>query len=116
MNDADELLLVAEGDDALPVLKPDRSRGPKVRSTKAHEFVEENATFRVDSTFWHELEAVVRLRHLQRGIIVPHIRARATRRNRGSHRLCPEKAATRRIRRENSEAASCGARTASAKQ
>jgi hypothetical protein len=29
MGEADELLFVTEGDDATPVLKPDRTRGPQ---------------------------------------------------------------------------------------
>ena len=43
MGDADELLFVTEGDDALPVLKPDRARGLEARRGEADEFVEENA-------------------------------------------------------------------------
>jgi hypothetical protein len=31
MGDADELLFLTEGDDAMPVLKPDDARGPEAR-------------------------------------------------------------------------------------
>ena len=49
MGDADELLFVAEGDDAMPVLKPDRARGLEARRGQAHEFIEENAAVRIAS-------------------------------------------------------------------
>ena len=62
MSDADELLFVTEGDDAMPVLKPDRARGPQTRRGEAHEFVEESAAARVASAFRHEFKATLGLR------------------------------------------------------
>jgi len=59
MGDAEELLFVTEGDDALPVLKPDRARGLEARRGKARQFVEEDAAVRVASAFWHEFEATL---------------------------------------------------------
>jgi hypothetical protein len=56
MSDADELLFVTEGDYAMPVLKPDRARGPQTRHGDANEFVEKDAAVRVASAFWHELK------------------------------------------------------------
>ena len=61
MGDADafaafaSMVLVGEGDESVPVLEPDRARGPQTRRGKAHQFVEEGATVRVDSAFWHDL-------------------------------------------------------------
>jgi hypothetical protein len=55
MGDAGELLFVTEGDDAMPVLEPDRARGLEARRGKAQELVEENAAVRVASAFGHEL-------------------------------------------------------------
>ena len=60
MGDADELLFVTEGDDAMPVLKPDRARGPQARRGEAPELVEEDATVRVASAFRHELKVTPR--------------------------------------------------------
>ena len=60
MGDADELLFVTEGDNAMPVLKPDRARGPEARYGEANKFIEENAVVRVASAFWHELKATPR--------------------------------------------------------
>ena len=60
MSDADELVLLTERYDAMPVLKPDRARGPQARRGEAHEFIEEDAAVRVDSAFWHELKATPR--------------------------------------------------------
>ena len=60
MGDADELLFVTEGDDAMPVLKPDRARGPEARYADAHEFIEEDAAVRVASAFRHEVKATPR--------------------------------------------------------
>jgi hypothetical protein len=63
MGDADELLafndmiLVAEGDHAIPVLKPDCARGLEAGRGEALEFVEEEAAARIDPAFWHELKA-----------------------------------------------------------
>jgi hypothetical protein len=54
MGDADELLFVPEGDDAMPVLKRDRARGLEARRGKAQELVEEKAVVRVASAFRHE--------------------------------------------------------------
>ena len=53
MGDADEFLLLTEGDDAVPVLKPDRARRLEARRGKAREFVEEHAAVRVYSAFGH---------------------------------------------------------------
>ena len=66
------MVLVAEGDDALPVLKPDRTRGLEARRGEAHQFVEENAAVCVTSAFGHEFEATPGLRHHLCGIIIPH--------------------------------------------
>jgi hypothetical protein len=41
MGDADELLFVTKGNDAMPVLKPDRTRGFEARYADAHELIEE---------------------------------------------------------------------------
>ena len=60
MGDADELLFVTEGDNAMPVLKPDRAYGPQARYADAKKFVEENAVTRIDRAFWHELKAAPR--------------------------------------------------------
>jgi len=59
MGNADELLFVAEGDDAMPVLKPDRARGLEARRGEARQFVEEDAAVRVASAFRHELKATL---------------------------------------------------------
>jgi hypothetical protein len=71
MGDADELLFVTEGDDALPVLKPDRARGLEARYADANELVEEDASIRVASALWHESKATLGLRHHLCGIIIP---------------------------------------------
>ena len=81
MGEADELLFVTEGDNAVPVLEPDSARGLEARRGKAHELVEENAVVRVASAFWHELKATL-ARHLC-GIMIPHAGAI----NSGSARL-----------------------------
>ncbi len=60
MGDADELLFVTEGDNAMSVLKPDSARGPQARYADANKFVEENAAARIDRAFWHELKAAPR--------------------------------------------------------
>ena len=73
MGDADELLFVTEGDDAMPVLKPDRARGPEARRGEAHEFIEEDAAVRVASAFRHELKATPRPSLC--GIMIPHMSA-----------------------------------------
>ena len=44
----------------MPVLKPDRARGPEARYADANEFIEEDAAVRVASAFWHELKATPR--------------------------------------------------------
>jgi hypothetical protein len=54
--------MVAERNDGLPVLKPDRTRSPETRRGKAHQFVKENAAVRVASAFRHGPEVTVRLR------------------------------------------------------
>ena len=61
MGDADAfaasaaMVLLAKGDDALPVLKPDRARGLQARYAPANKSVEENAVTRIDRAFRHEL-------------------------------------------------------------
>ena len=76
MGDADELLFVPEGDDAMPVLKPDRARGLQARYADAYEFIEEDAVVRVAPAFRHKLK--LRLaRHLC-GIIIPQAIAATT--------------------------------------
>jgi hypothetical protein len=55
MSEADKLLFLTEGDDAMLVLKPDRARGLEARRGDAYEFIEEDAAVRVASTFRHEL-------------------------------------------------------------
>ena len=61
MGDADafaafaSMVLVGEGDESVPVLKPDRARGSEARYADANKLVEEDATVRVDSAFWHDL-------------------------------------------------------------
>ena len=47
MGEADELLFLTEGDDAMLVLKPNRARGLEARYADAHEFIEENAAVRI---------------------------------------------------------------------
>jgi hypothetical protein len=54
MGDADKLLFVTEGDDAMPVLEPDYPRGPQTRRGKAHQFIEEDAAVCVAPAFRHE--------------------------------------------------------------
>jgi hypothetical protein len=53
MGEADELLFVAKGDESVPVLKSDSARGLEARRGEAQELVEEDATVRVASAFWH---------------------------------------------------------------
>jgi len=60
MGDADELLFLTEGDDAMPVRKPDRARGLEARRGEAHEFIEEDAVVGLASAFRHELEVTPR--------------------------------------------------------
>ena len=66
MGDADafaafaSMVFVAEGDDAMPVLKPDCARGFEACRVEAHEFVKKDATVRVDPAFWHGLPATPR--------------------------------------------------------
>ena len=61
MGDADAfaafvaMVLVTEGDNAMPVLKPDRARGLEARRGEAHELIEEDAAVRVATAFGHEL-------------------------------------------------------------
>ena len=73
---------VTEGDNAMPVLKPDRARGLEARRGEAHEFVEEDAAVRVASAFWHEFKATPR---------PPPVRYHDTTSNRGSQ-LPPKRA------------------------
>src|SRR4029077_17489107 len=61
MGDADELFFVTEGDDAMPVLKPDSATGLEPRYTDANKFVEKDAAVRVASAFRHELKATASL-------------------------------------------------------
>jgi hypothetical protein len=69
MDDADAfaafnaMVLVAEGDHALAVLKPDRARGLEARRGEAHKLIEENAAVRVASAFRHELKAAPPVRY-----------------------------------------------------
>ena len=70
MGDADELLLVTEGDDTVPVLKPDLAPGLEARRGEAHEFIKEDAVIRIDRAFWHDLKATPR--PLLSGITIPH--------------------------------------------
>jgi hypothetical protein len=65
MGDADELLFVLEGDDALPVPELDRARSPQARRVEAREFVEEEAACRIDPAFWHEVKATPRPSHVR---------------------------------------------------
>ena len=60
MGDADELLFVTEGDNAMPVLKPDSARSLEARYADANEFIEEDAAVRVASAFRHEIKAAPR--------------------------------------------------------
>ena len=86
MGDADAfaafaaMVLVAEGDESMLVLKPDRARGLEARRVEAQEFVEEEAACRIDPAFRHELK--LRFAN-QCGIIIPH----AVPIDRGSGRL-----------------------------
>ena len=70
MDDADELLFVAEGDNTQPVLKPNRARGLEARRGEAREFVEEDAAVRVASAFRHEFELRL-VCAIPCGIIIP---------------------------------------------
>ena len=69
MGDADAfaafaaMVLVAEGDESVPVLKSDSSRGLQARRGEAQELVEENAAVRVASAFRHEFEATLGPNH-----------------------------------------------------
>ena len=73
MGDADELLFLTEGDDAIPVFKPDRARGLEARRGQAHEFIEENTVVGLASAFPHELKAM--LAPVRCGISIPHTSA-----------------------------------------
>ena len=79
MGDADAfavfnaVVLVAEGDNAMRVLKSDSARGLEARYADAHKFVEENAAVRVASAFRHELKATPRPNVC--GIRIPHTSA-----------------------------------------
>jgi hypothetical protein len=55
MSDADEFVLLAKRYDDLLVLKFNSARGPEARHADADKLVEEDATVRVDSAFWHDL-------------------------------------------------------------
>jgi hypothetical protein len=68
MGDADELLFVTEGDNGMPVLKPDHARGHQARRGEAHELIEEDAAARIASA---EFKAMLGLRHHLCGIIIP---------------------------------------------
>ena len=52
--------LSPEGDDAMPVLKPDRAHGLQARRGEGHELIEEDTAVRVASAFRHELKATPR--------------------------------------------------------
>ena len=56
MSDADELVLLAERYESLPVLKSDSARGFEARYADADKLIEENAVVRITPAFWHELE------------------------------------------------------------
>jgi hypothetical protein len=66
MGDADAfaafavMVLVAEGDESVPVLKSDSARGLEARRGEAQEFVEEAAACRIGPAFWHEVKATPR--------------------------------------------------------
>ena len=47
----DVMVFVAEGDDAMSVLKPDRARGLEARRGEARELIEADAVVRVASAF-----------------------------------------------------------------
>ena len=61
MGDADAfaafvaMVLVTEGDNAMPVLKPDRARGLEAGRGQAHQFVKKDATTRIASALRHDL-------------------------------------------------------------
>ena len=55
MSDADEFGLLAERYVGRLVLKPNQARGLEARYAEANKLVEEDATVRVDSAFWHDL-------------------------------------------------------------
>ena len=55
------VFLVAEGDNAMLVLKPDLALGLEVRRVEAREFVEEAAACRIGPAFRHEVKAMPRL-------------------------------------------------------
>jgi hypothetical protein len=89
MREADEFGLLAERYVGPLVLKPNQARGLEARYADANEFIEEDATVRVSSAFWHEFKAMLGLRHHLCGIIIPHVIvatvcARKARRNVGS--------------------------------
>jgi hypothetical protein len=73
MNDADELGLLAERYEGLPVLKFNSARGLEARYAHANEFIEEDTAVRVASAFRHELKATL-VRYLC-GIMIPHASA-----------------------------------------
>src|SRR4029077_11552421 len=50
---------------------PYQARGLEARYADANEFIEEDATVRVSSAFWHEFKAMLGLRHHLCGIIIP---------------------------------------------
>jgi hypothetical protein len=66
MGDADAfaafnaIAFVAEGDNTMPVFKPDRARSPQARRVEAQEFVEEAAARRISPAFSHEVKATPR--------------------------------------------------------
>ena len=66
------IVIVAEGDDAVPVLKPDRARGLEARRVEARELVEEDGPRR-----FRVLACLVCGHHLC-GIIIPQVVAAAT--------------------------------------
>jgi hypothetical protein len=69
-------IVLVEGDDAMPVLKPDGARGPEARRGKAHQVIKEDAANRIDPASWHKLK--LRLANHLCGITTPQAIAATT--------------------------------------
>ena len=65
--------LSPEGDDAMPVLKPDRAHGLQARRGEGHELIEQDAAVRFLPRFGMNLR--LRLAPLVCGIMIPHTSA-----------------------------------------